>query len=91
MKLIINQSLLSKLSFINLQINSVEWMGVLIYKTKGSFPNNFIMEAVDVLLMSRGEPAEVGIDMINSHHGKNLIGDLCEMGYEEYSRCIIHL
>lgn len=65
-------------------------MGVFIYKTKGSFPNNFIMEAIDVLLMSKGEPAEVGIDTVNSYHGKNLISDLCDRDYEEYSRAIIH-
>lgn len=66
-------------------------MGVFIYKTKGKFPtNSFVAEGVDVFLMSRGEPSEVGIDSLNSYHGKNLINDIIDHDYEEYQRCIIH-
>jgi hypothetical protein len=60
-------------------------MGVFIYKTKGSFPNNFIMEAVDVLLMAKGSAAEVGYVTDVS-----LMSDLCDLGLEEYSRGLIH-
>lgn len=60
-------------------------MGVFIYKTKGTFPNNFIMEGVDILLMAKGSSAEVGY-VTNG----DLIGDLCDLELEEYSRAMIH-
>jgi hypothetical protein len=60
-------------------------MGVFIYKTKGHFPNNFIMEGVDILLMSKGSSAEVGYVT-----DAELIGDLCDLNLEEYSRAMIH-
>ncbi len=60
-------------------------MGVFIYKTKGTFPNNFIIEAQDVLLMAKGSTAEVGYVTDGE-----LLGDICDLGYEEFSRGLIH-
>lgn len=60
-------------------------MGVLIYKTRGSFPDKFIMEAIDVLLMAKGSSAEVGYVTDST-----LTGDLLDLNYEEFSRGLIH-
>lgn len=60
-------------------------MGVFIYKTKGSFPNSFIMEGVDVILMAKGSAAEVGYKTT-----PELIETICDLGYEDYSRALLH-
>lgn len=60
-------------------------MSVFIYKTKGKFPDDFIIEGVDVLLMAKGSAAEVGYITDES-----LISDLCDLNYEEYSRGLHH-
>jgi len=60
-------------------------MGVFIYKTRGKFPDEFIMEGHDILLMAKGSSAEVGYVT-----DEKLIGDLCDLGLEEYSRAMIH-
>lgn len=43
------------------------------------------MEAIDILLMAKGSAAEVGY-----RTDAKLIGDLCDLGYEEYSRGLVH-
>jgi len=66
-------------------------MGVFIYKTRGKFPKNFIMEAVDIYLMAEGSTAEVGYTAT-----ADLIIDLDKQGLLEdskgndYSRGLIH-
>src|SRR5688572_17416004 len=85
MKLIIKPQLLSKICYINSQINTVEWMGVFIYKTKGKFPEEFIIEGHDVILMAKGSAAEVGYIT-----DVDLMETICDLGYEEYSRGMIH-
>lgn len=66
-------------------------MGVFIYKTKGKFPDKFVMEAVDVFLMAKGVAAEVGYKT-----DAQFFSDLDEAGLLEdskgnfYSRGLIH-
>jgi hypothetical protein len=66
-------------------------MGVFVYKTKGKFPDKFIMEAVDVFLMAKGVAAEVGYTT-----DAKFFSDLDEAGLLEdskgnfYSRALIH-
>jgi hypothetical protein len=60
-------------------------MGVFIYKTRGTFPNNFIIDAIDLILMAKGSAAEVGYVTDGE-----LLGDICDLGYEECSRGIWH-
>lgn len=61
-------------------------MGVFIYKTSGDLgKSNFVVKAVDILLMAKGSSAEVGyvtdIEMFK---------DLAALGLEEHQRGLIH-
>jgi len=62
-------------------------MGVFCYKTKGKFPDKFVMEAVDIFLVAKGVSAEVGYKVT-----PELIMKLDEAGLLEdnISRGLVH-